>query len=44
MGIKASGGVASIEDGVGFMRAGATVVAFRRHLVEQLEKIGWKKP
>lgn len=43
MGIKASGGVASIEDGVGFMKAGATVVAFRRHLVDQLEKIGWKK-
>jgi deoxyribose-phosphate aldolase len=42
MGIKASGGVASIEDGIGFMRAGATVVAFRRHLVEQLEKIGWE--
>ena len=43
MGIKASGGVASIEDGVGFMKAGATVVAFRRHLVDKLEKIGWKK-
>jgi deoxyribose-phosphate aldolase len=43
MGIKASGGVASIEDGIGFMRSGATVVAFRRHLVEQLEKIGWKR-
>jgi deoxyribose-phosphate aldolase len=44
MGIKASGGVASIEDGIGFMHAGATVVAFRRPLVDQLERIGWKKP
>jgi deoxyribose-phosphate aldolase len=43
MGIKASGGVASIEDGIAFMRSGATVVAFRRHLVDQLEKIGWEK-
>jgi deoxyribose-phosphate aldolase len=42
MGIKASGGVASVEDGVNFMRAGATVVALRRHLVDQLERIGWK--
>lgn len=39
IGIKASGGVASIEDGVSFMRAGATVVAMRRYLVEQLEEI-----
>jgi deoxyribose-phosphate aldolase len=36
VGIKASGGVASIEDGVCFMRAGATVVAMRKYLVEQL--------
>ena len=42
MGIKATGGVASIEDGVSFMKAGATVVALRRHLVEQLKRIGWK--
>jgi deoxyribose-phosphate aldolase len=42
MGIKASGGVAGIEDGVSLMRSGATVVAFRRYLVEQLEEIGWK--
>ncbi|MCL2374649.1 MAG: deoxyribose-phosphate aldolase [Treponema sp.] len=42
MGIKASGGVASIEDGIGLMKAGATVVAFRRHLVDKLEKIGWE--
>jgi deoxyribose-phosphate aldolase len=39
IGIKASGGVASIEDGVSFMRAGATVVAMRRYLVEQLEEL-----
>jgi deoxyribose-phosphate aldolase len=42
MGIKASGGVAGIEDGVSLMKSGATVVAFRRHLVEQLEEIGWQ--
>jgi deoxyribose-phosphate aldolase len=43
MGIKASGGVASIEDGISFMRFGATVVAFRRHLVDQLEMINKTK-
>jgi len=43
MGIKASGFVASIEDGISFMKSGATVVALRRLLVEQLEKIGWKE-
>ena len=43
MGIKASGGLASIEDGVALMRSGATVVAFRGHLVKQLEQIGWEK-
>lgn len=37
VGIKASGGVASIEDGITFMRAGATVVAMRKYLVEQLQ-------
>lgn len=42
IGIKASGGVASIEDGVALMRAGATVVAMRRFLVDQLEGLGWK--
>jgi deoxyribose-phosphate aldolase len=42
MGIKASGGVASIEDGVALMRAGATVVAMRRFLVEQLEGLLWQ--
>jgi deoxyribose-phosphate aldolase len=42
MGIKASGGVASIEDGVALMRAGANVVAMRRFLVEQLEAIRWQ--
>jgi deoxyribose-phosphate aldolase len=39
IGIKASGGVASIEDGVAFMRAGATVVAMRRFLVVQLRAL-----
>ena len=43
IGIKASGGVASIEDGVAIMRAGATVVAMRRFLVDQLEALGWEK-
>ena len=43
IGIKASGGVASIEDGVALMRAGATVVAMRRFLVEQLEGLDWKQ-
>jgi deoxyribose-phosphate aldolase len=40
-GIKASGFVASIEDGVTLMRAGATIVAMRRFLIEQLEHISW---
>lgn len=39
VGIKASGGVASIEDGVALMRAGATVVAMRRYLVDQLREL-----
>lgn len=43
-GIKASGGVASLEDGVAFMRAGADIVALRRTLVDQLRHMGWKKP
>ncbi len=42
MGIKASGGVASVEDGVAFMRCGATVVAMRKMLDEQLTAAGWK--
>ena len=42
--IKASGGVASLEDGVAFLRAGASVVAMRHRLVEQLLAIGWKRP
>ena len=42
MGIKCTGGIASIEDAISFMRAGATLLAFRGHLVEQLVKIGWK--
>ena len=41
-GIKASGGVASLEDVVVRMRAGATVVAMRRILVEQLEALQWR--
>jgi deoxyribose-phosphate aldolase len=40
-GIKASGHVASLEDGVALVRAGADIVAMRRFLVEQLESIGW---
>ena len=42
LGIKASGGVPSLEDGVALMRAGATVVAMRRILVEQLEGLRWQ--
>ena len=41
IGIKASGGVASLEDGVALMRAGATVVAIRRQLVDQLQEHNW---
>ncbi len=43
IGIKASGHVASLEDGVTLMRAGATVVALRRFLVDQLENLGWHR-
>ena len=39
IGIKASGGVASIEDGITFMHAGATVVAMRKYLVQQLRSL-----
>jgi len=39
--IKASGGVASIEDGVALMRAGASVVAMRKLVVDQLEAMDW---
>jgi deoxyribose-phosphate aldolase len=42
IGIKASGSVAGIEDGIAFMRAGATVVAFRKMLIDQLEALGWR--
>ena len=42
-GIKASGGVASMEDGIAFMKAGANIIAMRRFLVEQLEKLDWPK-
>ena len=41
IGIKASGGVTSIEDGVAFMRAGAGVVAMRKPIVTQLEAMHW---
>jgi deoxyribose-phosphate aldolase len=41
VGIKASGGVAAIEDGVAMMRAGASVVALRHVLVDQLENLGY---
>jgi deoxyribose-phosphate aldolase len=43
IGIKASGGVASLEDGVALMQAGATVVALRKVLVDQLESLGWSR-
>lgn len=43
MGIKASGGVASIEDGIALMRAGANIVAMRAFLVAQLEGLGWER-
>ena len=39
--IKASGGVASIEDGVALMRVGADVVAIRKVLVDQLQAVNW---
>jgi deoxyribose-phosphate aldolase len=42
VGIKASGGVASLEDGVAMMRAGATVVAMRRKLIDQLDRLNWQ--
>ena len=35
------GGVASLEDGVAMMRAGATVVALRHMLVDQLLALNW---
>ncbi len=41
IGIKASGGVTGIEDGVALMQAGAGVIAMRRPVVEQLESMGW---
>ncbi len=42
IGIKASGGVASLEDGVVLMRAGAAIVALRKQLVEELYALGWR--
>jgi deoxyribose-phosphate aldolase len=40
-GIKASGGVASISDGVAFRHHGADVVALRKKVVDQLEAMNW---
>jgi deoxyribose-phosphate aldolase len=42
IGIKASGSVSSIEDGIAMMRAGANIVAMRRFLVQQLESLNWR--
>ena len=39
--VKASGGVAGLEDGVYLMRAGAAVVAQRGFFTQQLEKLSW---
>ncbi len=41
--IKASGGIASIEDGVSLMRAGADVAALRHPLVDQLQRLNWDR-
>ncbi|MCH8044282.1 MAG: deoxyribose-phosphate aldolase [Planctomycetes bacterium] len=41
IGVKASGGVTTIEDGVILMRAGAGVVAMRKPVVDQLEAMSW---
>ncbi len=41
IGIKASGGVAGLEDGIAMMRAGAAIVALRHGLIEQLRARGW---
>lgn len=38
--IKATGGVASLEDQLAFIELGATRVAGRGHIVEQLQRIG----
>jgi deoxyribose-phosphate aldolase len=38
IGIKASGGVPSVADGVALMRAGANIVALRRPAVESLSR------
>jgi deoxyribose-phosphate aldolase len=39
--IKASGGVTALEDGVACLRAGASVVAMRYRLIEQLMAVNW---
>ena len=41
--IKASGGVAGLEDGVAFMRAGASVVAERAAFVQHLADLDWTR-
>ena len=38
--VKATGGVASLEDQLGFIELGATRVAGRGHIVEQLRRLG----
>ncbi len=40
--VKATGGVASLEDQLGFIELGATRVAGRGHIVEQLEYLGYE--
>jgi len=40
--IKATGGMVAIEDCAALMKAGASVVAMRGYLVQQLESIDWK--
>lgn len=42
IGVKASGGVASLEDALALMDAGASVVAMRRCIVDNLNRIGWQ--
>ena len=43
VGIKASGYVASVEDGIAFMRTGASIVAIRSNVIEQLKRYGFDK-
>ena len=41
IGLKASGGVAGLEEGVYLMRAGASIVAQRGFFTNQLEQLSW---